>query len=276
MQDQNQSSGQRSIEWHKKKAFRWGASTNAALMSEGKLVPKAIAGDLYKVAKYTYGDGALTAIFNMFEARLSQTMKEDIKQTWEMERGEELEPEGKEAFLELYLDFQLVESEELVKTGFILNADDNGIREFEKGYKGENSTGGASPDGCLYKNGILVASYEMKCRGKDTTNSHAYRSVCECHKDFYQVQSQMLALNVDKCYYVHYDDRLPSPWNIKVQVVARSPMHTEKIKKRQKDADKIIADWIKHVGDVNAMMPHERDAKILEVREMCDNLKEVW
>ena len=58
--------GQRSKAWHEKRHKRWTGSKIAKLMSEGKLVPKGLAGAEYGNLRYKWGDAAKTAIFAKF------------------------------------------------------------------------------------------------------------------------------------------------------------------------------------------------------------------
>ena len=113
-------------------------------------------------------------------------------------------------------------------------------------------------------------------RNEEQTNSHAYRNICEGHEDFWQVMSQMYAIGVKHAAYLHYDDELPSPYDIVVQIVKLSPLHVNKMLTKIKDADKIISKLLEDTGDVSTLLPHKRTEKIIKARNYINNLKEVW
>jgi len=265
--------GQRSKEWFAKKNERWGASTIKGLMGD-KPFPKSKGGD--GVLRYMWSDKAKTLIFTMFMRRLTHQIRDESYTTFEMQRGLDLEPLAFERFSELYLQYELMESAELVNTGFILFPDSNGAKEWNEWFKGENDSAGASPDHLLYKNGILVSGIETKARGEEAGYSHAFGIFDENHPDFWQVQAQMHACGVDYWYYLNYDDEVGGEWDISVKKVQLSPMHIDKMLDKIKTADKIISEKIEIYHAAEIKTPHDKNAVLTEIRESIRNLKEVW
>lgn len=290
MQDQV-SSGQRSRSWFEKRHKRWSASTISKLMSEGKVVPKNAGGD--GQLKYKWGGAAKTALFDKFYQRLTNIMEKEIDPTPAMQRGIDLEPLAIERFAELYPQYTCIPSEDLVDTGFILFPDDDGTREWEEGYKGENSSAGASPDQVLALQSIeyqkeemkiyadlgflnIVSGIETKARGESASNSHAYSVFDESHDDFWQVQCQMHATGTKYWYYLNFDDENPLDWALDVKRIERSDLHIKKMCRKIKDADKLIDGWLERCKGIETLMPDEKGVLLTEIREEIQGLKEVW
>jgi len=291
MEENQITTGQRSKMWFEKRHKRWSASVISKLMSEGAKVPKNAGGDGELVWKW--GGAAKTAIFSKFMERLTDIIAKETPTTPEMQRGLDLEPLAIERFGELYMDYICIDSEKLVETGFILFPDDDGTREWEDGYKGENSSAGASPDQILLKQSIsekkenfeihadlgfknVVSGIETKARGDEATHSHAYSLFDEKHDDFWQVQCQMHAVGAKYWYYLNFDDEKPSNWQLAVKKVPISPIHIQKMCTKIKDADALIADYITRCDGIEAMMPDERSVLLTGIREEIQGLKDKW
>lgn len=300
--------GQRSKAWFKKRHKRWTASTISKLMSDGKNVEKKLAGDRYGEWKYKWGEAAKTALFNKFYQRLTGVMEKETFVSHEMQRGIDLEPLAIERFGELYMQYQCIPSENLVDTGFILFPDDDGTREWEEGYKGENATAGASPDQLLIlprtadEHGVPpdiksllsgnamdkdrrfihipnieeISGIETKVRGEEASQSHAYSAFDENHNDFWQVKCQMHAVGAKKWYYLNFDDEKPAPWDIQVKEVELSEMHIKKMCQKIKDADKIIDGYLKKCAGIETMMPHDANRLLTSIYLEIRNLNEKW
>lgn len=282
---------QRSRAWFEKRHKRWTASTISKLMSEGGLLPKNAGGN--GELRYKWGGAAKTALFDKFYQRLTNIMEREIDPTPAMQRGLDLEPLAIERFAELYPQYTCIPSEDLVDTGFILFPDDDGTREWEKGYKGENSSAGTSPDQLLFnyneesfidgefhfvsrEKTVLLSGIETKARGESASNSHAYSVFDESHEDFWQVMAQMNSLGVKYWYYLNFDDEKPSDWALDVKRIERSDLHIKKMCKKIKDADKLIDGWLERCKGIESIMPDAKGILLTEIREEIQNLKEVW
>jgi len=281
-------SGQRDKEWFLKRHCRWTASTISKLMSEQGKPDKS---DMV----FKWGIAAKTALFNKFYQRLTNIMEKEIEPTLAMQRGIDLEPMAIERFGELYLNYALMESAELVDTGFILFPDDDGTREWEKGYKGENSSAGASADqlllnsmsddGFILKDILLnpkglrynvVSGIETKARGESASNSHAFSAFDVKHEDFWQVQSNIHTHGVKYWYYLNYDDEKPIDWSLDVKLVPASPIHIKKMCTKIKDADGLIDGYLERCKDIHSMMPDKKGELLTEIYCEIRDLKEKW
>lgn len=287
--------GQRSKKWFEKRHKRWTGSVISKLMSEGAKVPKNAGGDGELVWKW--GGAAKTALFSKFMERLTDIIAKETPTTPAMQRGLDLEPLSIERFSELYMDYVCIDSEKLVETGFVLFPDDDGTREWEDGYKGENASAGASPDQVLLKTkepassfvdmestlkliksgkAKVVSGIETKARGDEATHSHAYAPFDEKHDDFWQVMCQSHTTKINYEYYLNFDDEKPLDWQLAVKKVPISEIHVKKMCQKIKDADFLIEGYVKRCEGIESMMPDERDVLLTEIREEIQGLKEVW
>lgn len=266
--------GQRSKAWFEKRHKRWTASVIKGLMSEGRVVAKKDGGD--GELKYKWGDKAKTALFAKFYERLTDVLAKEIEPTKAMQRGIDLEPLAIERFGELYMEYTCIDSEDLVDTGFVLFPDDDGTKEWEDGYKGENASAGASPDQVLSKDGIYISGIETKARGEEATHSHAYGVFDTSHADWWQVVAQAHSIGAKYWYYLNFDDEKPSPWDIQVKEVPIPPMHVKKMCQKIKDADLLIEGFMERCEFIKGMMPHEANVILTGIREEIQDLKEKW
>lgn len=287
-------SGQRSKKWFLKRHLRWTASTISKLMSEGRIVAAKDGGN--KELVWKWGDAAKTALFNKFYERLTGIMEKEIEPTPAMQRGLDLEPLSIERFGQLYPQYELIPPEDLVDTGFVLFPDDDGTREWEEGYKGENGSAGASADHLLIDPGkalslnlkekglsssilkghCLVSGIETKSRGAEASNAHAYSPFDEKHPDWWQVVAGIHTFGVKYWYYLNFDDEKPEDWQLDAKKVPASPLHIKKMCRKIKDADALIDGYLKRCEGINAMMPDEKGMLLTEIREEIRNLKEMW
>jgi len=287
--ENQESSGQGSKKWFLKRHKRWTASVISKLMSEDGKPDKA--GEVFK-----WGKAAKTALFSKFYQRLTDIMEKEIHPTFEMQRGADLEPLSIERFGELYMGYGMISSEDLVETGLTLFPDDDGTLEWQDGYKGENDSAGASPDKLLYvsKPGQeyfveemdtpvhvdmhmnIISGIETKSRGDDATLSHAYAPFDVKHPDFWQVMAGMHAHGCKYWYYNNFDDEKPENYQLHVKQVPISEMHVTKMCQKIKDADALIADYIKRCDGFEAMMPDERSVLLTQIRSEIIDLKEKW
>lgn len=295
-ENQQPETGQRSKRWFEKRHKRWSASVISKLMSEKGVPDKA-------GLRFKWGDTAKTALFDKFYQRLTDIMEKEIPTTPAMQRGLDLEPLAIERFGELYLQYTMMDSSELVDTGFTLFPDDDGTREWEAGYKGENSSAGASPDHLLLDSVIqdavecvslaeevlgvipqqvvkrrvnVVSGIETKARGESASNSHAFSSFDEKHPDWWQVQANIHAHGVEYWYYLNFDDEKPLDWCLDAKKVPASPIHIKKMCTKIKDADKLIDGYLKRCKDIHSMMPDKKGELLTEIYCEIRDLKEKW
>lgn len=124
----------------------------------------------------------------------------------------------------------------VIRDGLISDFEELGFEYFGD-YKG----GGASADGrCVY-NGEVVGAEIKCCVSWDGHYGRMYEKVHEKHKDFWQHQSEMLAMSVDKLIYI-----VAEPMNINKydhQIIEASKLHQKALLARCKIADAAIDMW---------------------------------
>lgn len=126
-------------------------------------------------------------------------------------------------------------------------------------------TAGASSDGiiCEIETDKIIASGEMKaCVSWETLYERTFEATDEKSIDFWQTQQQTLAWNVDKTYYFviappsctkkYLDaediesmyDEWCSETEMEVEIIQKSELHTENLKKRMLIAEEVIAEYL--------------------------------
>ncbi len=61
-----------------------------------------------------------------------------------------------------------------------------------------------------------------------------------------------------------------------MQVVKISPLHVKKMLRKIEDADVVIDLCLEMVKGAENLIPHERTARIIDVKKYIKNLKESW
>ena len=109
---------------------------------------------------------------------------------------------------------------------------------------------GASPDGkATNKTTGEVIGLEIKCSTDwDTLYSRHEEDFDKDHQDFWQIQSEMLALNVDKVMYVVAEppETILNPVieDLSIQIVERSPIHQLAIYQRCEIGEMVIQNFL--------------------------------
>ena len=234
--DVNQSSEdlQRTDQWFEDRRGRWTGSKIIDFMSKGRGTAWGVKAKAYMLSK--------------FMERLRGTCNTPIKSTADMRRGTELEPYSIGAF-ELKYPELIIEP-----CKFILFPN--------------CETAGASPDGKAVNRLTrkTVAGYETKSRRDDNTYEKAFERVHEKHPEFWQLTSEMIALEVDHLYYCHYTDMHKDPFDLQVQIVELSNDHVLQLYERIEDADAILDQCFEMVGDFKGLAPHVFTERLIEVK----------
>ena len=139
------------------------------------------------------------------------------------------------------------ENEETVKKMLDFEINEVSFKEFLPG------VAGSSPDGYVEEGSFGL---EIKCAtGWDGLYDRHENNVDQKHKDFWQLQSEMLSLNVNKMLYVvaepSEDIFDPEITDLSMMWVHASKIHQQAIIERSKIGDKVIKEWIKNDGKKN-------------------------
>lgn len=152
-----------------------------------------------------FGDTALNYISERAIER-STGQRIETPTTWQMSWGTQNEPIGREKVSEII-------GQEIHEVGF---------NKFLK-------NAGASADGLIGNNTV----FEIKCPA--TVKSHRNLMLSECdesHEYFWQLQSEMLALNVDKLLFATYSPFYPESSQIAIKEATLSKPHAFALKFR--------------------------------------------
>lgn len=226
---------QRSDEWFEQRKGKFTGSKMKDLMAKGKGTE--------------FGEKAKHYIFSRFMERLRGTPDTPIPSTWDMKRGQELEPYAIAAFERMFPQF-IVE-----QANFMLFPLDD--------------TAGASPDGLVKERETMktVGIFETKARRDENTYSHAFERVNSKHNEFWQLQSEMEASGTNVAFYCHYSDLHEPPFDLQVQVVERSQSHVDELYARIELANDIIDAALEMVGDISELNPIVLTKRISAARD---------
>ena len=212
---------QRTKEWFEARRGRFTGSKIKTLMGTERSASKMEWGRPEKML--SFGESAIKYIYS--KCRERQTAKViDTGSTLQMKYGAEHEGMIKSA----YLKHSPVH--EIKECAFV---------EFIDGIAG------SSPDGEVWQNGKKIAAFEAKfATSWDGEFARVEEVFDQKHLDFWQVQSEMLSLRVDKCIYVTAEPPRsifePECTGIIVQTILASPIHQCAIIERCLLSDAII------------------------------------
>ena len=216
----NEGELQRTEEWLEARSGNFTGSKTKAFMGCGRSTAKMSWGTVEKLIDFS--KTAEKYIYNVGKERLTGIRSQQITSK-QMEHGIIHEP---------------LLIEKLIETKIISDFTKSSFDKF-KGYNG-----GASPDGkVVYKGEEMVLEVKC-CVSWDGHFIRCYDIVDEKHDDFWQFQSEMLALGLNKLLYV-----VASPMTIEdyeLQVINASPTHQKAILNRITIADAAIAYWDTH------------------------------
>lgn len=197
-------SGQRSVEWHKKRAGKFTGSRVKDLMTSGK-------------GNKIWGETSKKYIFEKHIERLTgRAFGDPDMQTPAMKRGVELEPVAKQVYFERH---EII----IEECDFIPSPCGRAL--------------GASPDG---ENKEHSLSFEIKCRGAMSHFSHGCEVIDESHPDFWQVQTEIHVTGSKKLIYINYNPDY-EPLDLIIQEVLPSPIHMNRLLERIDEAEKHLA-----------------------------------
>jgi len=209
---------QRTEEWRKKRRSCFTGSENSDLMGCGRSTSKMPWGSLEKLVDFGVTAEKQVYIVGKRRTAIADEMEKSAKQ---MNHGKEYEP---------------LLIQQLLKDGVITDFEELGFEYF-----GDYKFGGASADGrAKYKDEVV--GLELKCTVSwDGHYERKYEPVHDKHKDFWQHQSEMLAMGVDKLLYVVAEPMTVEKYSI--EIVKASPVHQKALLNRCKIADKAISLW---------------------------------
>jgi hypothetical protein len=220
---------QRTEEWRKKRSGCWTGSKNSKLMGCGRATAKMQWGSVEKTVDF--GVTAERHIYAVGQERITGLRSQKIT-SQELRYGNEQEPFFKA---------------QLIKDGIFSNFEDLGFEYF-----GNYKLGGASSDGRAIYTGkkypelhAKTIGIEMKCCVSwDGHYNRMYEVVNEKHDDFWQHQSEMLAMEVEDLLYC-----VAMPMQTKLydeQLVKASKVHQKALLDRCMIADEAIKLWPIH------------------------------
>jgi len=211
---------QRTEEWLEARSGNFTGSKMKLLMGCGRSSAKMAWGTTDKLVDF--GKTAEKYIYNVGKERITGNRSQHIT-SQEMNHGKIQEP----LLIQKLLDDKIIESYE--------------ARAF---VKFEDHNGGASPDGSVIYKGEKVGLETKCCVSWDGHYARKYSKVDEKHDDFWQFQSEMLALKVDKLLYVVADPMTIDDYEI--DIIVASPIHQKAMLQRIEIADIAIGHWDQH------------------------------
>lgn len=134
--------------------------------------------------------------------------------------------------------------------------------------EGLEGIAGASPDGRVIDNNGMPYGLEIKCAtGWDGLYNRHGIDIDQSHIDFWQLQTEMMALNIDAIMYVVAEPSEnifePNITDLSIKIVQSSPIHQDAIRKRCLIGNDIIKEFLNGKSFMNA------------VRDVCSNFKPV-
>jgi len=217
--------GQRSPEWFEARRGCFTGSKIKNLMSCNQSASKMEWGRVEKIL--SIGEAAKKYIYT--KARERQTGKViETASTLSMKYGTENEGEIKEVFLATNSNFSIEECD-FIKLNTYL---------------------GASPDGLAtdLKTGEKLA---VEIKANTSFDSEYYREIeafDQSHMDFWQVQTEMMVLKVEKCLYITAEPSesifSPKIEAVNYQIVKNSPIHQNAIYHRARLGNSIIEKFL--------------------------------
>ena len=248
---------QRTEEWHLDRLGRWTGSQQKNLMSCSSKGGKMTWNDFDKI--FHFGTGALKYIYENGMERKSGKYVDMGAGTKEMQYGTRVEPLiGKAA------------KRKLQKMEVYGKMKDVGFKQFPT-----MPNAGVSSDSILVdEQGKALASVEMKaCTAWSTHFERTFEATDEASKDFWQTQGQMIAWDVDCCYYVvaeppitinkylYHDGGIMDLYkefkkecSITIEVIKASKMHQDALLKRICIAENTLREWLKNGGNLKEVL----------------------
>lgn len=211
---------QRTKEWLLKRNGCFTGSKIKELMGCGRSTAKQSWGSIEKLIDFSVT--AEKYIYKVGKQRTTDTLEMEIRSR-PTDHGKYFEP---------------LLAEQITKDGLITDFEELGFEYF-----GDYKNGGASADGRATYN-LETVGMELKCCVSwDGHFQRMYELVHDKHSDFWQHQSEMLAMGVDKLLYVVTEPMTVEKYE--TQIVLASEIHQKMILERCKIGDAAIDLWDK-------------------------------
>ena len=208
---------QRTKEWLEDRRGNFTGSKMKDLMSCGRSTAKLQWGTVEKLIDF--GRTAEKYIYNVGKERLTGLMSQRIT--------------SKQMYHGIIHEPLLIEK--LLEDGVIENYKPCKFKKFK------DHNGGASPDGTVVYQNQEMGLETKCCVSWDGHFARCYDVIDEKHDDFWQFQTEMMALEVDKLLYV-----VASPMTIEdyeIKIIDASPIHQKALLQRILIADAAIGYW---------------------------------
>lgn len=252
--DQIEEPQQRTEEWQRQRLGRWTGSQMKALMSSSRSVARMSWAEPERI--YTFGDTALKYIYENAMQRKTGRYIDMGQGTTAMRYGTAVEP----------LIVKLI-SKKIKKQG--LKYEPVGFKTYQ-----DIETAGVSADGIIKRKDKLVSAVEIKaCTNWQTHYDRTFELTNEKSIDFWQMQAEMFAWNVQQCYYyvaepvhnigdyVYYDGdimdlykKFKKETNVSLQIVEASEIHQNALIKRIKVAERALTTFLSDGGDLRKIL----------------------
>jgi hypothetical protein len=263
---------QRTKKWREERRGNWTGSQLKSLASCGPGKSKLDWDNLDRL--FSFGATAIKYIYENAMERKTGRYIDDGEGTWAMRYGTKVEPLIQKATKKKLKEMKV--KGKLKEVGY---------KPFE-----DIPNAGVSSDSILVnKKGKTIASVEMKaCTSWGTHYERTFEITSESSKDFWQVQGQIKAHEVDVCYYVVaqppedikkylfyqgdimdlYDD-FCKECPISIEIVKRSKLHIDALIKRITIAEDALNDWLAMGGSLKKHLDmtikhYEKDPEKLE------------
>lgn len=243
---QDKKKKQRTKQWREDRRGNWTGSQLKNLMSSVQGKARLAWDNLDRV--FAFGATAIKYLYSNAMERKTGRWIDDGDGSWAMQYGTKVEPLIKKATKEILKDMGVLGKLKAV-----------GYKKFPN-----MPNAGVSSDSVVVLDGKTVASVEMKaCTNWGTHYERTFDSTDDKSNDFWQLQGQMIAHEVDICYYavaqppanikdyLFYDgdimdlhEQFKKECKVSVEIVKKSKLHQAALIKRIIIAEETIGDWL--------------------------------
>ena len=260
---------QRSEQWFKQRSFCYTGSRGKSIMACSSKGARMSWDNPDKITEFSSG-----IISYIYETAMQRKTNRYIKgaSTTDMKYGTIVEPLIERRSREQYFNELNMQR---VSVGF---------KEFPN-----RPYAGASADDIITKNDEIIAVVENKaCTSWNAHYKRTYENTDESSIDFWQTQMEMIAWEVDLCYYVvispptditkyvYYDgdimdlyDEWCNETEMTIEKIKRSPIHCDALLKRIDILEKVTVQFLENGGDIKELLYDIKDEPS-EVRQLID------
>lgn len=261
---------QRSEEWFKQRSFCYTGSKGKTIMACSPRGAKMSWDNPDKINEFSSG-----IISYIYETAMQRKTNRYIKgaSTTDMKYGTIVEPLIEKRSREQYFN-----AKGLVRVPV-------GFKTFPN-----RPYAGASSDDIITKNDEIIAVVENKaCSSWGTHYKRTYENTDESSIDFWQTQMEMIAWEVDLCYYivispptdimkyVYYDgdimdlyDEWCSETEMTIEEIKRSPIHCDALLKRIDILEKVTVEFLETNEKIDVILDRVKNDEPSEVRQLID------